>query len=388
MYFYKYSSVNPLSLMMLKRGEIYFASPTELNDRQECRSEYVFHGPKEIWLRFIDYILISFFIEYKLLDDIKDEDGIDKTTNLVHENFIKNNKKKYYSTLILSKAMTRSIIEVLDRKLSLELKRKAINFISKLIFSIQKNDIHQKKYIASFSRTAVNPTMWGHYANAERGFVVIYRTNNDCVNVESSLKNLYGTRNKVGYTEIGYYDNGALKLNTVKYSGKICKINGFRSIVSKLRFSEEEDRLSFPESLFGKLNYMQEENIGLVKYTDWKYEKEVRLLFPTFESTPSELRCLQVKFEHIKGVIFGVNTSNSDKEKIIMACYHYHKSNQLDADFSFFQAHDNPKNYQLDLKPIGILTDSYYDDELPIKRFHDLEYCQQNLLKEMCKSHQ
>lgn len=32
MYFYKYQSVSPLSLMMLKRGEVYFASASELND--------------------------------------------------------------------------------------------------------------------------------------------------------------------------------------------------------------------------------------------------------------------------------------------------------------------------------------------------------------------
>lgn len=92
------------------------------------------------------------------------------------------------------------------------------------------------------------------------------------------------------------------------------------------------------------IDQMEVDKIGLVKSTDWKYEKEIRLLFPTYEELPSEHRCLKINNRHIKGVIFGAKTSDSSKERILMACYHllcHAKDKPILAVFQALDSHDS-----------------------------------------------
>ena len=139
-----------------------------------------------------------------------------------------------------------------------------------------------------------------------------------------------------------------------------------------------------PELSYAEIDLLEEDLIGLVKYTDWKYEKEVRLLFPTYEKVPSELRCLQVNFKHIKGIVFGANTSSTDKDKIIMASFHLYKISKSTLDFTFFQAQESEEMYEIEIVPVGILATQTISGKLPIKPFDDITGQQQQVISEMC----
>ncbi len=57
MYFYKYQKPNTLEFNMLRKGEIYFASVSELNDASECRPRFILKGSEELWQRLARFIL-------------------------------------------------------------------------------------------------------------------------------------------------------------------------------------------------------------------------------------------------------------------------------------------------------------------------------------------
>ncbi|MBV1790535.1 DUF2971 domain-containing protein [Marinobacterium sp. D7] len=385
MFFYKYNQVSPLSLMMLKRGEVYFASAIELNDKHECRAQYVFNGTKDVWIRFIDYILVELVVNYGIYSSsIEETKKFFSLASLIYEILVKNDKRKNYDFEFLLDALPKSIIKACATELDVQHEKEILKFIPELFASILKDDLREQKYIASFSLNAVNPTMWGHYANAESGFLVIYESEKGNVEVKSTLNNLSGYRKKSGITEIGRYNNEILPLKKVKYSKIPCKINGFYQLIHKFRYSEMEAHYDVPESFYGEIRKIQEDLVGLVKYTDWKYENEVRLLFPTFERLPSALRCLEVSRKHIRGVIFGSSTSDSDKRKIVMACYHLNQTGKSKNDFVFLQAVDSHKDYKMKIEPFGVLNDICFGEVIPIDEYDALEDKKKNMLMDLC----
>lgn len=384
MYFYKYNSVSPLSLMMLKRGEIYFASSEELNDTHECRARYLFGGSKDVWIRFIDYVLINIAIECRLNPSSEQAKNFISLADVIYSASIKIKRRKYFNIDELEKLITLSLVEHISVELRDIYKENIFKNIQRLFKSIKHNNLREQKYISSFSLNATNPTMWGHYANAEKGFLVIYESDEQSVKVNSTLSNLSGHREKSGFTELGHYDNESLNLKEVKYRKLPCKVNGFSRLIHKFRYSEMEYHYDVPESFYGEIDSLEEDLVGLVKYTDWKYEKEVRLLFPTYEKIPSELRCLQVDFKHIKGIVFGANTSRADKDKIIMACFHLYKVSKSTLDFIFLQAKESAEMYEIEIVPVGVLATEIIIERLPLKLFHDITQQQKQAISEMC----
>jgi hypothetical protein len=57
MYFFKYQKPENLEFNMLRHGEVYFASVSELNDANECRPRFILNGTQELWKRLAHFIL-------------------------------------------------------------------------------------------------------------------------------------------------------------------------------------------------------------------------------------------------------------------------------------------------------------------------------------------
>ena len=76
------------------------------------------------------------------------------------------------------------------------------------------------------------------------------------------------------------------------------------------------------------------------KTRDWEYEQESRLVLYNSMRDLSEKkrRKLTYNFCSLKGIIFGINTSDSDKLKIINIIYKKCQENKR-TDFDFFQAY-------------------------------------------------
>ena len=181
-------------------------------------------------------------------------------------------------------------------------------------------------YISCFSKTYSNSSMWGNYSENHKGIVLIFDTK------EYNDKNLLEIELVSGFDGCRYLKKFRdMELQEVKYDVDHEKINFF-DIIGNLTipeiyylFSDKDKRSSFLLEREKDINKWREKyneilnNIYLVKTKDWKYEEEYRILLRDILDSfldISNRRC-RYNFKSLKGIIFGIKTSESDKMKII-----------------------------------------------------------------------
>lgn len=358
MYFYKYLRVDNLNLSMLRHGEVFFASPKELNDIHECKPQFIFNADREVWTRFIDEIILSIRIQL----NAKPKSHIAMALTSF--------KKDIYTALLNKKKSLSLNYEDTINRISYEISRKAITELDfadareviKALNSYTQNELdtelNDKLYITSFSKSASILTMWGHYGNAEKGFAIIYETNDRNVKLESNIE-IFPSATKISSSSysLGMSRFSKAELLEVAYKNKPVRANGFRKLIPTFSFSEQEDFYDCREILLADLPKYNENDIGRVKYTDWKYEKELRLHLPVYDELAPPLRSIKISKQHIKGIIFGTNTSDNDKESILSACYYLKKSHANESELYVFQAKSIPSQYKINITSLGRISD-------------------------------
>ncbi|MCF8586288.1 DUF2971 domain-containing protein, partial [Enterobacter asburiae] len=347
-----------LNLSMLRHGEVFFASPKELNDIHECKPQFIFNANREVWVKFIQEIISSICINL----DLKPKSHL--LTTLLSL------KKDILNALLSNKKSLSLNYEETINRISYEISKKAIteldfidarNVISALNSYIQNElntELNDKLYITSFSKSATILTMWGHYGSAEKGFAIIYETNDGDISLESDIEIFpSATRISESSYSLGTSRFSKAELLEVAYKNKPVRANGFRKLIPTFSFSDQEDFYDCRETLLADLPKYNEDDIGRVKFTDWKYEKELRLHLPVYDELAPPLRNIKISIQHIKGVIFGTNTSTNDKENILSACYHLKKSNANNNELYIFQAKSIPSQYKINITALGRMCD-------------------------------
>lgn len=399
MYFYKFQKPGNLEFNMLRRAEIFFASVAELNDASECRPRFILKGSKDLWTRLSEFILQEVDVRYNSSHRINHQE-IEKILGLsvaLGSQLKKGTGNKDFGLEGLSELFIDTIRPLLDEKFS-ELQSRLIIEASKHFLEKQlPKIIFEPKYIASFSRKATNPTMWGHYADAEKGFVIVYSSNDEMIHVHSPINVLIDTRplNEDGFLEVGIYKETTLELQAVNYEKKPPKVNVFHRLIPKFAYSEREDHYDVPLLLEGDAEEKKESLVGLVKYSDWKYEDEVRAFFPTYgKYLPPDIRALRVSISNIRGLIFGPKMSREDKRRAIACCYLMReefstqkpKENDCPDEFAFFQAKQVIDSFDFEISPIGILDKIYFDEHFFLKVAKELDESVIERLKAMSKT--
>ncbi len=382
MLFYKYQRPDNLAFSMLRKGEVYFASVGELNDASECRPRFIFKGSEELWQRLTHYILL----EACCSSDYLQPDRLDAVKPILNlSDHIGSSLKKAAGNRDLGfESFSKVFRDALEHHLPSEIPHINRGFYLHLVQTFIEQDlprvIADDKYIASFSRNATNPTMWGHYADAERGFVIVYETTNGYIHVHSPINLLHGHRPSKhfeGVTEIGIYRDEHLELKEVRYGKRPPKANAFHRLIHKFPYSEMEDHYDVPLNLAGDAESKEEELVGLVKYSDWRYEKEVRAFFPAFDTILPDARVLQIGLPNLKGVIFGPRMSFENKARTVLCCHLLVESrNQLSetrGEFQFFQARQSFDRFDFQMLPVGILDEHYFARHLPVKPMEKLD---------------
>ncbi|MBG0620071.1 DUF2971 domain-containing protein [Enterobacter roggenkampii] len=385
MYFYKYLRVDNLNLSMLRHGEVFFASPKELNDIHECKPQFIFNANRETWARFIDEIILSICIKLNL-------------NPKSHVSMALRSSKKDILAALLNKRKSLSLnYEETINRVSYEISKKAIteldfvdarSVIDALNSYIQNElntELNDKLYITSFSKSATILTMWGHYGSAEKGFAIIYETNDGNISLESNIEIFPSTeRLSESSYSLGISRFSKAKLLEVAYKNKPVRANGFRKLIPTFVFNDQEDFYDCCEILLADLPKYNESDIGRVKFTDWKYEKELRLHLPVYDELAPPLRNIKISIQHIKGVIFGTNTSASDKENILSACYHLKKSSKNESQIYIFQAKSIPSQYKINITALGRICDIQgkglpFIEKVSPKKFEDKKYLEEML---------
>lgn len=188
-------------------------------------------------------------------------------------------------------------------------------------------------YMVCFSYTYQNSSMWGHYADDHKGICLIFDEA-----LESELKQIENSI--IGIKKIDYF-NDSIPVNFFEFIRfdeclKFWYIDGKKD--SKM-YSKRLDPQWFTN--FRKLY----EVVYTRKYSDWKDESEARGLLMDYSDKFQNKDNRKISYPRnlLKGIIFGVNTSEQDKIKILDILAQYRED--LIPDFKVYQSYfDIEKN--------------------------------------------
>ncbi|MDE0041660.1 MAG: DUF2971 domain-containing protein [Candidatus Poribacteria bacterium] len=164
-----------------------------------------------------------------------------------------------------------------------------------------------KWYTACFTASYHNSSLWGHYADKHKGVCLIFET--------------------VGTGQ----PNFEKRFHKVNYVDRLPLVDFFRSIgtaaldsVMKHWYTDENGNVSECASQEREIAWQQtlwRRFICTVtsKTRDWEYENEYRIIANevSLGDDNENDHTLSYKFSLLKGIIFGIKTSDGDKRKII-----------------------------------------------------------------------
>lgn len=376
MHFFKYQKPGLLEFNMLRRGEIFFASPSELNDPNECRPRYLLKGSEELWQRLASFVLQKVIFHSERFS-IRGHESISKLLSLSDQigtqlkQAVRNRDLGLEELADIFINILAPLVPVEKTFDSVHLARLTKEFINGKLPEFAAED----RYISAFSLSATNPTMWGHYAGAEKGFVIVYGTEDNTIHVRSPIRVLDGCRplnEKGDHMEVGTYDSDCLQLHRVRYGVRPPKVNLFHRIIHRFSYSEEEDRYDVPAMIMGDATEKEEKLIGLVKYSGWRYERELRAFLPFHGTALPDIRVLSAA-KSVKGLIFGPHMADEDRARAVLCCHMMKASQHQVAEavdqsadpFVFFEARSQISRFGFDVLPVGILTGHYSKSGLP-----------------------
>lgn len=351
---------------MLSRGELFFASADELNDGSECRPRYILKGSVELWTRLCDYLLLQLWMDFT-----RDETAPKTDPNAVAafaEQLARTLRKRVARQDLDYEQLWPILTEEVQPLLKgTDFEPRMVNLTTSVrrVRTHVNRLIHENRYMACFSLDPRDPTMWGHYAGAERGFCIVLHATGDKLRIQSPAHLLHGTRpsREPGVLELGIYKDAEVPLEPVKYLAAPPRVNAFRCLVPHFLYSEAEDHYDVPLQIVGDAPERQEHLFGLVKALTWKYEREVRAFLPADDELTPEARCLQMSWARLQGLIFGPKMSNAHKERAIVASHLLATgravSESRSEPFVFFQARQQLDNFQMTLSPVGVLQGQY-----------------------------
>jgi hypothetical protein len=356
---------------MLSRGEIFFASADELNDGSECRPRYVLKGSAELWDRLAEMILIDACCESNVVPatSIRNVRSCASPLGIA----LRQSAGAGDLDFDMLGSLIREQLPPLLGDVKLGVSIDVFMGLVERAFRRARRRLNEHLYIASFSRNPRDPTMWGHYGNAERGFCIVFRAPERRLRIQSSFPALHGCRpsDKPGVMELGIYREGEVELKSVSYRSAPLRFNAFHQLIPHFSYSEEEHHYDVPLLLPGEAPSRHEDRLGLVKASTWKYEQEVRAFLPSWGELTPEARCVRYHSSAVAGVIFGPKMSEADKKRAIVCCYVLQEARReaetRTGPFVFLQAQQCVDSFQMALRAVGVLGGIYASSLFPFE---------------------
>ena len=206
-------------------------------------------------------------------------------------------------------------------------------------------------YTACFMKSYHNSSVWGNYADNHTGVCLIFEAAGTDKSNRLELNQITGKRPRT-----------LIRFRKVSYAGKARAVDFFRSIgrlrvpvLIKLWYTDSDGNRSKCAAHIGpagnkkdvwRKSYWQNFYRDItIKTKDWKYEQEYRLILRSRWSKLDEKknRTRTYNFNSLKGIIFGIKTSDDDRLRIIEIIEEKCKENNR-TDFKFFQAYYSPED--------------------------------------------
>lgn len=193
-----------------------------------------------------------------------------------------------------------------------------------------KDMIYPKAYVVCFSTENTNSVMWGNYADNHKGVCLVYETD------EKNSLMAKGSLDEVSPVTIVRYGGDMIERNFFETFGRMTRpqiktwLTGLEDISSSFEVFADEDtwRKKYWEAFEAK-TYQKDRA--------WAYEKEYRITLTGMLQDYSDPGSRNLKYDpkRLKGVIFGIKTSEYDKMRILKALRKHEAKYE---GFKFFQA--------------------------------------------------
>lgn len=238
-----------------------------------------------------------------------------------------------------------------------------LNFPNNYLRAIERLT-YPENYVACFTgEDAINnSSVWGHYGDSHKGVCLIFEPSENTMLPFSNAKVGYGSKGVILGEKI-------LSFEKITYGKTYSKIDFFRSLgrlpVPKINaawyMNDDKNLSDIHSEVFKNEKWRGEywnkyEKNNLIKTKDWKYEDEYRLILNAGgdgEIDNKDDRKLKYDFNNLKGLIFGINTTDEDKVKIFEIIQKKCVENKRN-DFELFQAYYCNINKNIQFKKLNI----------------------------------
>ena len=231
-------------------------------------------------------------------------------------------------------------------------------------------------YAACFTKGYHNSSVWGSYGDSHRGGCLIFETDDADESSALSLRQRVGWTSSRGQESKELWDFVPRVFRDISYSDKQGEVDFFRNIgrlpvpaLMNLWYTDEAGNVSEcathvgPDMDYGswmKRYWADFDRDIVLKSKDWDHEKECRLILHGLldDTLDNCHRTLTYEFKSLKGVIFGIKTSDDDKVRIIEIVERKCRASNR-TDFQFHQAYYSPeygdiRKYDLRIQFAGV----------------------------------
>ena len=209
-------------------------------------------------------------------------------------------------------------------------------------------------YAACFMKNHHNSSLWAHYGDRHRGVCLIFESEEASNSNNLDLHQVAGERVKtVRFHEINYVDKpieidffrsiGGVLLEELIRRWYADEEGNISECAAHIRRGDDMDTVSL---ITWAKNYENNFRRAITTKTkDWEYEQECRLILKdgSDEFDEKQKRALTYNFNSLKGIIFGIKTTDEDKLKIIRIIQSKCKEDNR-TDFKFYQAYYSPED--------------------------------------------
>ena len=217
-------------------------------------------------------------------------------------------------------------------------------------------------YTACFTKNYHNSSMWANYGDGHRGVCLIFEAIEDEETTSLSLNQVTGWASNSPNDNREHWNFVPMRFHQVAYNAKPPEVDFFRSMGRPTtdalikswytdqggNFSEcasqvvgpDQDVVTWQKSYWNA--FMRD---ICIKTRDWEYEQEHRLILNggLDQSLDKRRRTLTYDFGALKGIIFGMKTSDENKLKIMEIIRKKCKENNR-SDFQIMQAYYSPQS--------------------------------------------
>ena len=231
--------------------------------------------------------------------------------------------------------------------------------------------IGPERYVACFTAEYRNSTMWANYADGHKGVCLIFVPKGTEHGYELPL---YALPDSEECDPVRVRQRGQarpVRFEAVRYQAHLEEVDFFKRI-SRLPeasaratwYTDDHERMSSVAnhmtagadvSRWRDELWSEYRRDACVKTEEWAYEQEFRLIHFSLlaDRLPRSQRKFTYDFESLKGVIFGVDTSDTDKVNIIESIRRKCSAANR-TDFEFRQAYFCPSSTGIDAFPLSL----------------------------------